>query len=140
MARKPSSADALRPALEGENKESSFHTKPENWWTCMEENGHWVVLCDKPSLVPETDSWGYHPGKMIEEIEALLPKTPAYITTHELAAQMSLGSSHPSRELLKAIQKCLRTLRKRGAARSVRLGNSTQLGWCITYSENEEKA
>lgn len=105
----------------------------------MEENGHWVVLSEKPSLLPETDSWGYPPGKMVEEIETLPPKTPTYITTHELAAQMTLGSSYPSRELLKAIQKCLRTLRKRGAARSVRLGNSTQSGWCITYSEPTEK-
>jgi hypothetical protein len=106
----------------------------------MEENGHWVVLCDKPSLVPETDTWGYKPGEMIDEIESLLPKTPSHITTHELAAKMLRGSSHPTRELLKSIQKCLRTLRKRGAARSVRLGNSTQLGWCITYSEHEGEA
>ena len=106
----------------------------------MEENGYWVVQCAKPSLVPETDAWGYCPGEMIQEIESLLPETPTYITTHELAAQMSRGSHRPTRELLKSIQKNLRTLRKRGAARCVRLGNSTQLGWCITYAEHEEKA
>ena len=102
----------------------------------MEENGHWVVLCEKPAGVNETDAWGYPAGDMIVEIESLLPEAPEYITTHELAAQLSRGSQRPTRELLKSIQKRLRMLRDRGAARSVRLGNSTQLGWCTTYSKH----
>jgi len=106
----------------------------------MEENGHWVVLCEKPSLLPETDSWGYPRGGMIIEIESLLPKAPSYITTRELAAQMSRGSTRADRKLLQNIQRCLRQLRSRGAARSVRLGGSADLGWCITYSGHEENA
>lgn len=106
----------------------------------MEESGHWVVMCPKPPVASEVDARGYPAGEMILEIESLLPKAPAHITTHELAARMSRGSQRPTRELLKSIQRHLRKLRDRGAARSARLGNSTQLGWCITYSEYEEKA
>jgi DNA-binding transcriptional ArsR family regulator len=137
---KPRRTDVRRPALEGENKQSSFLAKLENWWTYLEENGHWVVLCQRPPVATEIDAWGYPAGEMILEIESLLPKAPAHITTHELAAQLSRGSQRPTRELLKSIQKHLRALRNRGAARSVRLGNSTQLGWCITYADHEESA
>lgn len=98
-----------------------------HWWSRGDENGYWVLIIQKADFQIGDDAWGYKKGEMIEEVMSLLPLPPSLVTTEEIAKRLSRGSQRPTREFLKAIQRCLRQLRAKGAARSLPVGPNTQL-------------
>lgn len=105
-----------------------------DWWTSLEENGHWVLIVSKEELQIGFDPWGFPLGELKQEVLSQVPNSPEVAKAASIATQLWRSSGRPSPEFIKAIQRCLRELKESGLALAAPLGSGRQLGWYLPDS------
>jgi hypothetical protein len=110
---------------------SSGRGSLREWWTWGAENGHWVLIVSKEEFRIGFDAWGYREGELKVWVQGVIPEPPSLTTAHKIAEKLYLYEGTPTLAFVKAIQRCLRDLRREGVARSVPDGEGPQLGWLL---------
>lgn len=110
----------------------------KSWWTSLEERGHWVLVVSKDEFQIGLDAWDYTHGQLKAEVQALVPERPHVVTSSDICRRLWKHEGPPSREFLKAVQRCLRDLRASGITVSKPLVGSPYLGWHLAKPSVEQ--